>query len=153
MPKTNISFRQWCEDNNATEVLNWLIDKSDADRYSYSSHERVKCKCSLGHNFEIAFMNISHSNYLKTRIAKCPYCSGKRVLVGFNDLATTRPDLASEWDYEKNILKPTEVTAGAFKDVWWKCANGHSWKARISARDYRNGCPYCANRTRTSKPE
>ncbi len=27
----------------------------------------------------------------------CPYCAGTAVLPGFNDLATTHPDLSSEW--------------------------------------------------------
>lgn len=70
-----------------------------------------------------------------------------------NDLATTRPDLAKEWDYEKNEKLPTGVTRGARAEVWWKCARGHSWIARISARDYENDCPYCSNISKTSLPE
>ena len=31
----------------------------------------------------------------------CPYCAGQRVWKGFNDLATTHPDLISEWS-DKN---------------------------------------------------
>ncbi|MDT2009837.1 hypothetical protein FXW78_50050 [Rhodococcus opacus] len=27
----------------------------------------------------------------------CPFCAGKRVMLGFNDLSTLRPDLADEW--------------------------------------------------------
>lgn len=27
----------------------------------------------------------------------CPFCAGNRLLTGFNDLATLRPDLAAEW--------------------------------------------------------
>ena len=30
------------------------------------------------------------------------------------------------------------------KRVWWKCGNGHEWKARISSRSSGNGCPYCS---------
>ena len=40
---------------------------------------------------------------------KCPICSGSRILIGFNDLASLRPDLVEEWS-EKNEIKPTEVT-------------------------------------------
>lgn len=36
-----------------------------------------------------------------TKKFKCPYCSGQKVLIGFNDLKTKFPDIASEWDYKK----------------------------------------------------
>lgn len=81
------------------------------------------------------------------RSGLCPYCIGKRVLIGFNDLATTNPDLAVQWDFEKNTGKtPREVTAGSKAKVWWKCSQGHSWKASIASRNRGNGCPICANR-------
>lgn len=65
----------------------------------------------------------------------CPFCSGKKAIVGETDLATIRPDLVSEWDFEKNKnLKPTEVTSGSGKKIWWKCKRGHSWEATIISR-------------------
>ena len=77
----------------------------------------------------------------------CPYCSGKRVLIGFNDLCTTNPELAAEWDDDKNGDKtPTGITAGAKAKVWWKCKQGHFWKASVVSRNRGNGCPICANR-------
>lgn len=78
---------------------------------------------------------------------KCPYCTGKRVLAGFNDLQTTNMELAKEWDDSKNgDVTPETVTAGSGKKVWWKCEKGHSWKASIVSRKRGNGCPICANR-------
>ena len=77
----------------------------------------------------------------------CPYCSGKRILVGFNDLQTVNPGIASEWNYNRNnSLTPAEVTAGSGKKVWWKCEKGHEWYASIVSRNRGNGCPICANR-------
>lgn len=59
----------------------------------------------------------------------CPYCSGQRVLEGFNDLATTHPELADQWDYQKNKKRPTEITHGVKTKVWWTDARcGHSWE-------------------------
>ena len=50
-----------------------------------------------------------------------PYKSGQKVLKGYNDLSTLRPDIASEWNYERNgNLKPDMVTCGTDKKVWWK---------------------------------
>ena len=76
----------------------------------------------------------------------CPYCSGRTVLPGFNDIQTTNPELLKEWHPTKNgDLKPTDVTRGSGKKVWWICEKGHEWKASVHAR-LRNGCPYCCNR-------
>lgn len=32
----------------------------------------------------------------------CPYCKNRKLLRGFNDLATTHPELVAEWDFERN---------------------------------------------------
>ena len=85
--------------------------------------------------------------------ADCPYISGRAVWRGFNDLATTHPELAAEWDYEKNKLLPSEVTARSGRKVWWKCSIcGHKWKTIIFNRTTA-GCPECAKELRTSFPE
>ena len=51
----------------------------------------------------------------------CPYCSHRKVLSGFNDLATTHPELvASEWDWELNEadgILPSLVFAGSSGNV------------------------------------
>ena len=71
----------------------------------------------------------------RTRGVGCPYCSNYRALAGYNDLATTEPQLAQEWNYEKNgSLKPTDVTSGSHKIVWWKCSRGHEWERDINNR-------------------
>jgi len=51
----------------------------------------------------------------------CPYLTGQAVWVGFNDLATLRPDLAKEWHLTKNgDLKPKDVTVSSNQKVWWR---------------------------------
>ena len=76
----------------------------------------------------------------RVRGAGCPYCAGKRVLQGFNDLMTIRPDIAMEWHPAKNLdLKPTEVTSGSNNRVWWKCSRcGHEWQASVKTRNTGN---------------
>jgi hypothetical protein len=74
---------------------------------------------------------------------KCPYCSGRRVLPGFNDLATEKPDLALEWHPDKNDIKPSEVTKGSKEKVWWICSKGHEWQATVANRSKGSGCPIC----------
>ncbi len=83
----------------------------------------------------------------KTSGKGCPYCSGRRVLKGFNDLATLFPELVKEWNYDKNApLKPDGVTKGSNKIVWWFCKRGHEWEASIAKRVLGQGCPICSGR-------
>lgn len=86
-------------------------------------------------------------SWISSRIkgSGCPYC-GKgtsAILTGFNDLATTHPSLAAQWDETKNTEKPTEVQAGSAAKAWWIGACGHEWEARIVSRKNGTGCPYC----------
>ena len=32
------------------------------------------------------------------------------------------PNLAKEWDHEKNEKKPEDYTAGSGKKIWWICS-------------------------------
>ena len=74
----------------------------------------------------------------------CPVCAEREVLAGYNDLATTDSQLLSEWDYEQNKWKPTEVSRTSAKRAWWKCRHGHSWSMKINERTILNkGCRIC----------
>ena len=72
--------------------------------------------------------------------AGCPYCANYKLLTGFNDLATTHPEIAKEafgWD-------PKTVIAGTAKKLQWKCSYGHKWIATGHDRASNKGCPSCA---------
>ncbi len=61
------------------------------------------------------------------------------------------PDVAEQWDYQKNSpLKPENFSSGSNKRVWWKCPNGddHEWRTSIHQRtgEVQTGCPFCSNR-------
>ncbi|MFF7291122.1 zinc-ribbon domain-containing protein [Microbacterium sp. NPDC008134] len=76
----------------------------------------------------------------------CPYCSNQRTLAGFNDLATTHPELAEQWDHA-NSKTPCEITAGSDYPATWRCALGHMWELPVWGRTKdKTGCPVCANR-------
>lgn len=129
------------------EVLSeWDYEKNEVLPEEISSlNTRIWWKCNLGH---------SYSMKISLRVGKqkcgCPYCSvpAKKVLKGFNDLATTHPDTLKEWDYQKNNIKPEEVSAGSSKKIWWKCKEGHSFEQVISYKarsEKKSTCPYCSN--------
>ena len=90
--------------------------------------------CSSGHPYESRVFVVVNA----TRYRGCPYCSGKKVLVGFNDLATTHPELAQEaygWD-------PSTVTRNHRTHKNWKCTVCNEvWFVMPNGR---KGCPYCA---------
>lgn len=110
---------------------------------SIHSGRKVWWKCSLGHEWQA-----SVANRVKGR--GCPYCSNKKILQGYNDLATTNPEIASEWHPTKNeTLLPTMVSLGSHKKVWWRCKNGHEWQSKIENRKVGNGCPICAKEKRS----
>jgi hypothetical protein len=55
------------------------------------------------------------------------------------------PNLISQWHPTKNNdLKPTQISIGSEKMIWWKCpvADDHEWQ--VSPHGRGRGCPYCA---------
>lgn len=80
----------------------------------------------------------------------------KRVIKGVNDLATTHPDIAAEWDYELNKgITPYEISYGCGKPYYWICPNGHdSYLKSPNKRTSQNaGCPECRKGRQTSFAE
>lgn len=90
----------------------------------------------------------------------CPYCSPTkaRLLKGYNDLATTHPELAKQWDYEANApYTPDQVLHGTRKQFYWICPIcGLSYKASCNKRSTPSaptGCPRCLAGRQTSFAE
>lgn len=108
---------------------------------------KVWWRCKVGHEWQA---KVCH----RSRGGGCPYCGGKKVLKGFNDLQTVNPSLAEEWNYEKNCeLTPSDVMPNSGKKVWWKCSKGHEWQQKIYHRNNGVNCPVCYSERSTSYPE
>ena len=71
----------------------------------------------------------------------CAVCAGKQVEKGFNDLATTHPEISKQavgWD-------PSELTHGSNKKKEWECSQQHRWLAKVSDRALKTSdCPSCS---------
>jgi Probable Zinc-ribbon domain len=112
----------------AAEAVGWdprQVGPGDAAKYSW--------RCAEGHVWQAV-------PYPRTKGVGCPICSGQQVLAGYNDMATTRPDLAAEavgWD-------PTTFMAGTSKKLRWRCAAGHEYLCTGGNRIMGSGCPKCA---------
>ena len=135
---------------NPELVSEWNYEKNDTLKpqdFAPNSNKKVWWKCKNGHEWEATIL-------YRNRGGGCPACSNKKLLPGVNDLATTNPELANEWNYEKNGgLKPQDVIAGSGKSVWWRCKNGHEWEAPVYSRNLGRGCPICTQRLHISFPE
>ena len=117
---------QWSPDNE--------LSPSDV---SYGSNKKVLWICDKGHSWSATVKNRAIAD------SKCPYCSHRAVLEGFNDLQTLFPEVAATWS-PNNLKKPTEVSPRSNLEALWICENGHEWKTRIADRTEGHGCPYCA---------
>ena len=75
---------------------------------------------------------------------KCPYCNGKKILAGYNDLATTDPELTKEWS-PNNEKQPSEYRKHSSEYVKWICPVCHGeYSAPIKRRESGDtACPYC----------
>lgn len=104
------------------------------------SNDEVYWKCEQGHSWKASIISRVETG------CGCAVCSGKETLVGFNDLESRYPEVAAEWDYEKNApLLLSEVVPGSHREVYWMCSEcGHSWHARVYTRTGGHGCPKCA---------
>ena len=121
----------------------WHPDKNESltiQDISLNSHAKVWWKCRYGHEWEATV-------YSRKKGSGCPYCIGRRPIMGETDLATTHPQLAKEWHPDKNFeLTPRDIVAGSGKKVWWQCEKGHEWETTVVHRSRGSNCPYCSGR-------
>lgn len=106
---------------------------------SIHSSQIVWWKCEKGHRYQKTIPK-------RIQDGGCPYCRGLKVLKGYNDFASTYPDLLQLWDYSKNVILPTEITYGSGKKVWWICSNGHHFMNSPKRIASGERCPYCSGR-------
>ena len=154
-------LRRWCDEHKdlkqSEEILRyWNYDLNNKNgitpeniKYNSSTTVYFTCdKCKQVYEGPL---------YRFTKFeGKCPYCQGRRILPGFNDLETwakknNRLDILETWNYEKNgDLLPSMITPGSNKMIYWKCQNpdcNSEWCARASSRkmDFGN-CPKCGRK-------
>ena len=117
----------------ASEAYGW-----DPSLYKLGSNSKLNWKCKRGHVFQATLNDRSQ----KGRERGCPFCSGRRVLAGFNDIKTTHPEkaiMAFGWE-------PSEFSFGMVKKLNWKCSKGHEWiQSPNTVCSSKYGCPVCAN--------
>ena len=111
----------------AAEADGW-----DPASVSPGSNQKQNWRCGEGHQYTSAIKSRTQGN-------GCPICSGRQVLVGFNDLRTRFSLIAAEadgWD-------PVSVTTASGRKMTWRCRMGHLYHAVVKSRTNGSGCPVC----------
>ncbi len=129
--------------------LQWHPTKNKIKPSQVKPHSNVKvwwlCKkseCEHRHEWQSTVSN-------RTKGRGCPWCIHHKICI-CNSLSVLRPELTKEWNFNKNKIKPTEVSEHSAKKVWWICSRGHEWLSSVSNRSsHGKGCPEC----RMSKSE
>ncbi|MBQ6017689.1 MAG: zinc-ribbon domain-containing protein [Clostridiales bacterium] len=104
---------------------------------SSSSNREVMWVCENGHEWKARIAD-------RTEGHGCPYCTGQRVWKGFNDLATTHPQLIPEWSDKNKTLSPERITYMNRSKVWWHCSRcGNDYQAVVYSRAQGRMCPFC----------
>jgi hypothetical protein len=106
------------------------------------------CEKGCKHEWESKIANRCSNN------SGCPYCSPNPTKLCIHaSIVTTHPEIAKQWNKEKNgELSPEMFSYGSNKKVWWICEKTcekgckHEWESKISDRIYnKSGCPYCCS--------
>ena len=142
-----MTLYEYCIANKRPELLSEWDYEQNGDmtphQVSYGTGRTFSWRCAHGHNWAASL----NSRTNRSIEGGCPYCAGKIPIIGVNDLASQRPELAKEWaDNLNSGLYPSNVMLLSNRPVWWRCSLGHTWKARVADRvKYNSICPYCTN--------
>lgn len=122
------------------DIADQLVNPELGSILSVGSNEAVEWKCEKGHVWTARVYNRTNA---KNKTG-CPYCNGKKVLVGYNDIATTHPEVAALCAHPEDAFTHT---ASSNKKIEWKCEHGHTWTAPVSRLTGQGSrCPYCSGR-------
>lgn len=134
---------QWHPTKNQT------LERPDPHQYAPYSNKTVWWKCPKGEDHEwrakICLRSLGQG---------CPFCSHHRPSLAIN-LAKSFAAIAQEWHPSKNGKRvPHNFLPYSNHKAWWKCGQGHSWKASIVGRTrYGRRCPICKkNEPRVIRP-
>jgi very-short-patch-repair endonuclease len=138
----------------------------DNDKNKLKPNQVFKCsgkkfwfKCdSCPHSFESRISNITSLNRW------CPYCAiplkklcndsncticFEKSFASFKDITIKGNKKVELWDYDKNEIKPNQVSKGSDKKCWFKCDSCyHSFESSLDKISGLNSrwCPYCSNK-------
>lgn len=116
------------------------------EHVTFGSDRCVSWLCPNGHEYRAPV-----NNRTRSKNAGCPYCSHKKLLPGFNDLAALYPALARDWATDLNGgLAATETMPGSYLRGW-RCPFGHEQHMMFVNRLRARGCTKCPPENRSGR--
>ena len=88
-----------------------------------------KCPRGQPHRWDRPILALAY----KSRGSGCPCCSGRKACI-CNSLQSLHPDIAAEWDYDRNEATPADYAAQSNKKVWWYNSKRGSFQSTIGNR-------------------
>jgi very-short-patch-repair endonuclease len=128
-------------------LTEWDYEKNNLLPFDVAPKTNLKAWwiCVNGHSYNQSIAG-------KTRGDGCPFCSSQKRSKSARDVRIIKtgtldkvfPEIAKQWDFEKNITQPSDFPPGSKEKAWWLCSNGHSWVTNICNRtNQKQGCPIC----------
>jgi hypothetical protein len=140
--------KEWDFENNKPLIPTLFRPSSN-----YNAH--WVCNNNPEHRWKTAIGN--RTQYLTA--TNCPLCAhairGRKrknaSIMKHGNILQTAPELAMEWDYEKNgESQPEDFSVQSNDYVWWKCSQGHSWRQQVILRFRKKyGCLICSKEKRS----
>lgn len=143
-------------------LYDWAIinEPEILEEWDYEKNRDIDIKKIASHSSKKAFWRCpKHKHSYSARIGKrvqghkCIYCTNRAVLEGFNDLQSQYPDIALDFDEEKNGFCAKNITYGSTKKIYWKChVCGCEWITSAARRTRNNAkCPVCVKKQSIAK--
>lgn len=134
---------EWAQDLNG-DVTPYDVLPYSTDIYWW------RCKEDSGHVWQASLksrsVNGSGCRFCrKGKYADVSKLAPRKERIEVSNLQALYPEIAEEWDQEKNSTTPDKVFAGSPVKYHWRCKQcGHQWVAKVSYRtDKKSGCPNC----------
>jgi len=125
-----------------------ISKSSDVHVWWICHRERKENECKCVHEYKSVLNHRTIQKY------GCPFCrTHASSFCIHNSLEGLHPKIALEWHPFKNgDLKPSMVSRGTSKIVWWRGECGHDFKTSVNSRT-TNGisCNVCVNRHKCEK--
>lgn len=133
--------KEWCSVHNTTLNI---------DEVAPFSKRTVACfVCANGHHRTVRVSLVVKGS------GRCGVCSNRKLLAGFNDVGTLRPELVDEWDFEANgDVTPSDFLPQSPFRAHWICPKGHRYVVAVLRRfqEESSRCPVCVGKAALSCP-
>ena len=125
-PEVTALLSEWDHRRNAAE-------NNVPDNTKLRSHKPIHwlCKqCPAGQEHRWSAPPYSQTDKLKSG---CPVCAG-HVACKCNSLQALCPDIAADWDDNKNEGQPSDYSARSTRLAWWFSPERGSWQQTVNSR-------------------